>query len=100
MAPVWAVGGVILLASGFGAALVPWLWARHRRRRVAWSAARAAIDSAAITRDAARSHHPKAAQLLARAEALAATGGGPDAARTAAAYARRADQLWRTAAGE
>ena len=77
MAPIWLVGGVILLASGFGAALVPWLRARQRSRRIAWSTARAAIDSAAITRDAARDHHPEAEQLLARAEALAAAGGGP-----------------------
>lgn len=99
MAPIWLVGGVILLASGFGAALVPWLRARQRSRRIAWSTARAAIDSAAITRDAARDHHPEAEQLLARAEALAAAGGGPAAARNAAAYARRADRLWRETSG-
>lgn len=97
MAPIWLVGGVILLASGFSAALMPWLRARRRSRQIAWSAARAAIDSATISRDAAPGRDVEAEQLLARAELLAAGRGGRNTARSATAYAQRADQRWREA---
>ncbi|KXK58913.1 hypothetical protein AWW66_27110 [Micromonospora rosaria] len=92
---VWLLGGVLLLGAGFVTALLPRWRARAQDRVVAWSAARAAIDSAAVSRDAARRPVPEAERLLARAEHLAAGRGGPTAARTATGYARRADELWR-----
>jgi hypothetical protein len=97
---IWAGGGAVLLAAGFGSALVPRLRDRRRARRVAWSTARAAISSAAISRDAAEVPVPEADRLLARAELLAADRGGDAAARSATEYARQADQLWRGTAGD
>lgn len=94
---VWVGGAVVLLVAGAATALVPWLLARQRERRVAWSTARAAIDSATVSRDAAPHRVPEAEQLLTRAELLAA--GGPAAARSAAAYAQQADALWREVTG-
>ncbi|WP_229706208.1 DUF6403 family protein [Micromonospora sonchi] len=43
---------------------------------MAWSTARAAIDSATVSRDATRARVPEAERLLARAEFLAAERGG------------------------
>ncbi|OZM83134.1 DUF6403 family protein [Pseudonocardia sp. MH-G8] len=97
---IWAVGGVVILAAGFGVALVPRLRARASGREVAWSTARAAIESAAVSRDACADPPAAAEEALARAEAIAANGGGARAARTATEHARRADRLWRRAAGE
>jgi hypothetical protein len=91
----WLAGGVLLLAAGLLTTLLPRHRQRERERRIAWSTARAAIGSAAVSRDATAARVPEAEHLLTRAELLAAQGGGPTAARTAAAQARRADELWR-----
>ncbi|HLU46289.1 MAG TPA: DUF6403 family protein [Natronosporangium sp.] len=95
---VWVLGGAVLLAAGFVPVFLPRLRARRWRRRVAWSTARAAIASAVISRDAAPCRVPEAEVLLTRAQWLAAHRGGAAAARSAAAYAQRADRLWRDAA--
>jgi hypothetical protein len=94
---VWPIGGALIVAAGFAVVVVPRFRARERERLVAWSAARAAIESAAISRDAARGEVAEAERLLARAEALVADRGGTDAARTAVDCAERADALWRAA---
>jgi hypothetical protein len=95
---VWVVGAVVVAAAGGGVVALPWLRDRDLRRRTAWSAARAAIDSAAVSRDAASAPQPEAEQLLTRAETIAAAHGGPRAARAAQDHARRADALWQAAA--
>jgi hypothetical protein len=93
---VWLFGGVLLLVAGLLTTLLPRHRQRARERRVAWSTARAAIGSAAVSRDATAERVPEAEHLLTRAELLAAAErGGTTAARTAAAHARRADELWR-----
>lgn len=97
---VWVVGVVLLVAAGFGATYLPRARAASLNRRAAWAAARAAIDSAAISRDAAPRDLPQADELLARAELLVADRGGSAAADEAADCATQADQLWREAAGE
>ncbi len=97
---VWALGGVVLFGAGFLAVRVPHLQAVGLRRRTAWSAARTAIDTAAVSRDAAPVRVPEAEQLLTRAELLAARRGGTAAADSVAGLARRADELWRAAAGD
>ncbi|RIV41188.1 DUF6403 family protein [Micromonospora radicis] len=91
----WLFGGVLLLAAGFVTTLLPRRLARTRQTRVAWSTARAAIDSAAVSRDATAVRVPEAERLLARAELLAAEHGGVVAAQAASEHARRADELWR-----
>lgn len=95
---VWVAGAVLLVAAGFAAAYLPRTRARTLRRRTAWSAARAAIASAAISRDAAPDDVAEAEDLFAHAELLAANGGGLAAAEEAADCAERADRLWREAA--
>ena len=95
---VWIVGAVLLVAAGFAAMYLPRARARALRQRTAWSAARAAIDSAAVSRDAAPGDVPEAEDLFARAELLAANGGGVAAAEEAGDCAERADRLWREAA--
>lgn len=95
---LWVVGVVLLVAAGFGAVYLPRTRSRSLRRRTAWSAARAAIDSAAVSRDAAAADVPAAEELLTRAELLAASGGGVAAAEEAADCAERADRLWQEAA--
>lgn len=95
---VWAGGAVLLVAAGFGVTYLPRARSRALRRRTAWSAARAAIDSAAVSRDAAPHDVPEAGDLFARAELLTAGGGGEAAAEEAADCAERADRLWREAA--
>jgi hypothetical protein len=95
---VWVVGVVLLVAAGFAAAYLPRTRARALRQRTAWSAARAAIASAALSRDAAPEDVPEAEDLFARAELLAAHGGGVAAADEAADCAARADRLWQEAA--
>ncbi|MET1075775.1 MAG: DUF6403 family protein [Umezawaea sp.] len=97
MVLVWIIGAVVLVAAGFGAVVLPWWRARDEERRVAWSAARAAIDSAGVSRDASMSRVDEAERLLAKAEAIAADRGGTAAARTASECAYRADRLWREA---
>jgi hypothetical protein len=96
--PVWTVGVVLLVGAGFAAVVVPRLRAGELRRRTAWSAARAAIGTATVRRDACPVPVAEADQLLARAELIAAGRGGREAAQTATGYARRADDLWRAAA--
>lgn len=95
----WLTGGVLLLVAGFATALLPRWRTSERRRRTAWSRARAAIDSATVSRDAAPARVAEAEQLLTRAELIAADHGGDTAARTATEYARQADRMWREAAG-
>ena len=94
---VWVAGVVLLVAAGFAAAYLPRMRARALRRRTAWSAARAAIASATISRDAAPDDVVEAEDLLAHAELLAANGGGVAAAEEAEDCAERADRLWREA---
>ncbi|MBB4905185.1 DUF6403 family protein [Actinophytocola algeriensis] len=94
---VWVVGIVLLVVAGFAAAYLPRARARALRQRTAWSAARAAIASAAISRDAVPDDVPEAGDLFARAELLVANGGGVAAAEEAADCAERADRLWREA---
>ncbi|RGC66137.1 hypothetical protein C5N14_25205 [Micromonospora sp. MW-13] len=74
--PIWLVGGLLLVGAGFVTALLPWWRARAQAHRTAWSTARAEIDSAAVTRDAAASRVPEAEQLLTRAELIAGGRGG------------------------
>lgn len=97
---VWVAGATVLVGAGFGAAYLPRTRARAEQVRVAWSDARAAVDSAAISRDATTDIVPQAEELLTRAELLVAHGGGVAAATEAARCATRADRLWRTAAGK
>ncbi|WP_328343975.1 DUF6403 family protein [Micromonospora sp. NBC_00421] len=92
---LWLVGAVLLVGAGIATTLLPRRRVRAEQRRTAWSAARAAIDSAAVSRDAAPVPVPEAERLFARAESLAGGRGGTDAARAAAEHARRADRLWR-----
>ena len=92
---IWPAGVLLLLGAGFAVGLLPAL-RHHRARRVgAWTAARAAMESAAISRDAAAEPVPAAEELLHRAELIIASGGGEPAAATATEYARRADRMWR-----
>ncbi|MEU0792490.1 DUF6403 family protein [Amycolatopsis sp. NPDC005961] len=95
---VWVLAAVVIVVAGFAAVAVPRWRERDVRRRTAWSAARAAIDTAAVSRDAAAGPQPEAEELLTRAETIAAAHGGERAARTAEDHARRADALWRAAA--
>lgn len=96
---MWVLGGVVLVAAGAASALAPRLRARDVERRRAWSSARAAIDAASVSRDASPVRVEEAERLLTRAETVAADRGGADAASSAQADARRADLLWREAAG-
>ncbi|WP_435586750.1 DUF6403 family protein [Micromonospora aurantiaca (nom. illeg.)] len=91
----WLGGALVAVAAGFLAVSLPRRRVRAEGRRVAWSSARAAIHDATVSRDASPATVPEAERLLARAEMLAAAGGGTDAARAAAEHARRADELWR-----
>ncbi|MHA6619955.1 DUF6403 family protein [Pseudonocardia sp. DLS-67] len=97
---IWVIAGVVILAAGFGVAVVPRLRARASDREVAWSTARAAVESATVSRDACADRPDAAEEALARAEAIVANGGGARAARAATEHARRADRLLRAAAGE
>ncbi|XTZ13175.1 DUF6403 family protein [Micromonospora echinospora] len=97
---IWLTGGVLLVAAGAAATLVPRWRTRERDRRVAWSAARAAIDSATVSRDAAPRRVAEAELLMGRAELIAAGRGGADAARLATRYAEQADRLWRAGHGD
>ena len=96
---VWGVGAALVVLAGAATVAVPWWRDRALRRRVAWSAARAAIDSAAVSRDAASGRDDEAEQLLARAETIAARHGGVQAAETAREYAARADARWQAVTG-
>ena len=94
---IWLIGIALAFAAGFATVLVPRRRASALDRRTAWSAARAAIDTAAVSRDAAPARVAEAEQLLARAESIAAGHGGRAAADQAADCAQRADRLWRAA---
>jgi hypothetical protein len=95
---VWVLAAVLVAVAGAGVIAVPRLRDRDLRRRTAWSAAAAAIGSAAVSRDAATTSQPEAEQLLTRAETIAAAHGGARAAEAARDHAVRADALWRAAA--
>jgi hypothetical protein len=97
---VWTVGAAVLLAAGFWTAYAPRRQAGVLRARTAWSAARSAIDAAGVSRDACPAEVGAAEDLLRRAELIAAARGGHRAAVEAEGCARRADRLWREAAGE
>ena len=97
---MWSAGVVVLLAAGFAVAFLPWGRARDLRRRTAWSRARAAVESASVSRDACPVRVPEAEDLLARAEAVAADRGGVQAAGVVSDCAERADRLWREARGD
>lgn len=97
---IWLVGIAVLVTVGFAATFVPHVRRRRQRGDEAWAAARSAIETATIRRDACEATVTEADDLLARAEAIAAEGGGPDAAARAASDARRAGSLWREAGGE
>jgi hypothetical protein len=90
---------VLLAAAGFGVTYLPRVRARNLQRRTGWSAARAAIDSATVSRDAAPRDVARADELLARAELLVAARGGVAAAEEATDCATWADRLWQEAAG-
>src|SRR3954470_13059196 len=94
---IWSAGVVVLLAAGFAVAFLPWWRARDLDRRTAWSRARAAGDSASVSRDAGPVRVPEAERLLARAESVAADRGGVKAAEAVSDCAERADRLWREA---
>ena len=96
---IWLVGIAVLVAVGFAATFVPQARRRRLRGDEAWAAARSAIETAAIRRDACEATVPEADDLLARAEAIAAEDGGPGAAERAERDARRAGSLWREAGG-
>ena len=96
--PIWLVGVVLLVGAGFAAVVVPRLRVGDLHRRTAWSAARAAIGTATVSRDACPVPVAEADQLLSRAELIAARRGGRAAAQSAAEFAQRADTLWREAA--
>ncbi|AXB47197.1 DUF6403 family protein [Amycolatopsis albispora] len=98
--PIWLGGIAVLVAAGTTATLYPHAKRQRQRRGEAWAAARSAIQAATIRRDACEATVPEADDLLARAEAIAAEGGGPHAAERAENDARRAGELWREAAGE
>jgi hypothetical protein len=93
----WVLGVALLAAAGFGVTYLPRARARNLERRTAWSAARAAIDSATVSRDAAPHDVASADDLLARAKSLVSTQGGVAAAEEATDCATRADRLWREA---
>ncbi|MCW4354699.1 DUF6403 family protein [Hoyosella sp. YIM 151337] len=93
-----AVGTAVIVAAGFGAAYAPRMREHALRRRTAWSAARSAVDSAAVSRDAARRSIAEAEELFHRAELLVAAQGGVEAALEAKECAARADRLWQAAA--
>jgi uncharacterized protein DUF6403 len=95
---VWVLGAVVLVGAGVGATYLPRARERDLRRRGAWSAARAAVDSATVSRDAAGHAVPDADDLLTRAELLVAGHGGARAAAEALDCAERADRMWRAAA--
>jgi hypothetical protein len=94
---IWSLGAVVLVASGFAVAFVPWRRSRDLRRRTAWSRAHAAVASASVSRDACPVVVPEAEHLFARAESIAADRGGVKAAGTVVDLAERADRLWREA---
>jgi hypothetical protein len=95
---IWPIGVLLIFAAGAAAVAVPKRRDRSLRRRTAWSAARSAIASAAISRDASPAAVTEAERLLHRAEALAVQGGGATVAGQAADCAEQADELWRAAA--
>jgi hypothetical protein len=96
--PIWIVGVVVLAGAGFAAVAVPRLRAGELHRRTAWSAARAAIETAGVSRDACPVPVAEAEHLLTQAELIAGRRGGRAAAQTATGYAEQADSLWRAAA--
>jgi hypothetical protein len=95
----WVLGAALLVVAGFATVFLPRLRVGRLRARAAWSAAQSAMDSAAVSRDAAPHEVGEAEELFARAELLAAGRGGVAAAEEAADCAERADRLWREAAG-
>ena len=95
---IWVLAAIVLVTAGYVVVALPRQRERKAQLRTAWAGAHAALERAAISRDAASGEHPEAAQLLARATALAAEGGGPDAARTVREQARQADKLWQESA--
>lgn len=97
---IWLFGALLLVTAGFATSYLPRRRARDLRLRTGWSSARAAIDSAGVSRDACATTVPAAEELLGHAESLAAAGGGVDAAEEATRSAEQADRLWREAAGE
>src|SRR5687767_12340703 len=94
---VWVVGAVLLIGAGFLAVVLPRRRSGALERRTARSGARAAIDTAAVSRDACPVPVAEADELLNRAELILAGRGGHAAARTAAECAQQADRLWRAA---
>ena len=94
---VWVAGAALLVAAGFLAVVLPRRRATRLAQRSAWSGARAAIDTAGVSRDACPVTVAEAEQLLSRAELILAGRGGRAAAETAADCAQRADRLWRDA---
>ncbi|MEV4701944.1 DUF6403 family protein [Actinoplanes sp. NPDC049316] len=93
----WTAGVAVLFGAGFAVAAAPRLRAAALDRRTAWSSARAAIATAAVSRDACPARVAEAEGLLTRAETIAAGRGGVAAARQAGELARQADRLWRAA---
>lgn len=94
---IWVIGVPVLCLAGFATSYLARRRARALQGRSGWAAAEAAVDSARISRDAAPVANGAADDLLARAELIAADGGGPADARVAEDLAARADRLWRGA---
>src|ERR1700759_5750768 len=92
---VWVLGVAVLAAAGYVTTLLPRRRARAAASQTAWSAARAAIETAGVGRAAAPGPVPEAEEWLPRAELIAARRGGAAAAESAAGDARPFDRLWR-----
>lgn len=95
---IWPVGVVLIAAAGYSATYLARRRTRDLLRRTAWNNARAAIEAAGVSRDAASTTVEEAELLYRRAELIAADHGGLAAAREATDHADRADRLWRAAA--
>lgn len=91
---IWLGGLLMVVVAGGWPVLLARRRTGRRRRSAAEFTARAAIATAQLSRDGSVFHDPVADELLARAELLIASTGGPDAADRAAELARQAERRW------
>lgn len=96
---VWVIGVVVLVVAGMSSVMLARNRSRRAGRAVAVSRARAAIESAQVSRDASSRDVPAADELLDRATLMLADDAGVDAADQAAALAGKADLLWQAGSG-